>query len=329
MIVRVFARTSVAAVKAMERFAAASERCAFEMSGGSVEQGAGREAGVPRRDPAVWDRARFAHVESLHHLGLSRAACEREFADVLFVCVCGTDERALEISRAIAARLPGCAPRELGRSRFVVYKVGQVVVASHGMGGPSISICLNELLQALIMADNRLDVVFFRIGTTGGLGVSAGSVVCSTEALNEDLEPCYEVIYMGRHVKYATVMDAALCAAIAEQSHDVVLGKTMTANCFYENQGRLDGAFCGHSAEEKDTFLRGLHARGVRNIEMEVVPFSAIVHRAGLRAVACCVVLVDRLQDEHPKELVNANRSIAVVADFIGGQLQRIAGSHL
>ena len=45
------------------------------------------------------------------------------------------------------------------------------------------------------------------------------------------------------------------------------------------------------------------------------------VHRAGLRAVACCVVLVNRLEDEHPKELVNANRSIAVVADYIAGQL--------
>jgi uridine phosphorylase len=277
---------------------------------------------VGRRDPAVWDRARFAHVESLHHLGLSRAACEREFADVLFVCVCGTDDRALEIARAIAARVPGAgAPRELGRSRFVVYKVGQAVVSSHGMGGPSISICLNELLQALIMAENRLDVVFFRIGTTGGLGVPAGSVVCSTEALNEDLEPCYEVVYMGRHVSYATQLDAAVCAAIAEQCRDVVLGKTMTANCFYENQGRLDGAFCDHSAADKDAFLRSLHARGVRNIEMEVVPFSAIVHRAGLRAVACCVVLVNRLEDEHPKELVNANRSIAVVADYIAGQL--------
>ena len=43
----------------------------------------------------------------------------------------------------------------------------------------------------------------------------------------------------------------------------------MAADCFYEGQGRLDGALCQYSLEDKMRFLNRLHAEGVRNIEME------------------------------------------------------------
>lgn len=47
-------------------------------------------------------------------------------------------------------------------------------------------------------------------------------------------------------------------------------GTTMAASGFYEQQGRIDGAICDHTAEEKMQWLQSLHDAGVRNIEMEV-----------------------------------------------------------
>lgn len=47
------------------------------------------------------------------------------------------------------------------------------------------------------------------------------------------------------------------------------MGKTMCAYDFYEGQGRLDGAFCEYTENDKMNYLKKLHNAGVVNIEME------------------------------------------------------------
>lgn len=49
-------------------------------------------------------------------------------------------------------------------------------------------------------------------------------------------------------------------------------------------QARLDGAFCDYSEEDKMAFLKRIHDRGVRNIEMESLCFAAYCHRLGLKS---------------------------------------------
>lgn len=67
---------------------------------------------------------------------------------------------------------------EIGcKKRYVLYKVGPVLCCSHGMGGPSISILLHEIAKLLRYAE--ADAVWIRMGTCGGVGVEAGSVVIS------------------------------------------------------------------------------------------------------------------------------------------------------
>jgi uridine phosphorylase len=246
----------------------------------------------------------------LHHLGLTSV---HEFADVKFICVCGTNERAHEIAKAFNVNND---MRELGRSRFVVYKVQNVIVCSHGMGGPSISICLNELIKALNMACNCADVTFIRVGTSGGIGVPPGTIVCTTEALNEDLEPFYLTNIMGKKMKYPAILDTG----DIEEEIVVVHGKTLSTNCFYENQARTDGAFCSFTQDDQRAYIRKLYSIGVRNIEMEIVTFAAIVHRAGLRAVAYCITLVDRLEDQAliPPENIDVGKLISTIVRIVG-----------
>ena len=63
-------------------------------------------------------------------------------------------------------------------------------------------------------------------------------------------------------------------------------------------QGRMDGAFCDYSESEKMAYLTHLQSNGVKNIEMEVVPFAALTHHAGIKAAVVCVALLDRLKGD-------------------------------
>ena len=66
--------------------------------------------------------------------------------------------------------------------RYVIYLVGPVLVCSHGMGGPSISILLHEVAKLLRYAE--ADAIWIRIGTCGGIGYPAGTMIVSSQSLN-------------------------------------------------------------------------------------------------------------------------------------------------
>jgi len=62
-------------------------------------------------------------------------------------------------------------------------------------------------------------------------------------------------------------------------------------------QGRLDGAFCDFTEDDKMSYLRRIHSRGVLNIEMESLCFAAMAHRAAVKSefallhMFCCIMM--------------------------------------
>jgi uridine phosphorylase len=72
----------------------------------------------------------------------------------------------------------------------------------------------------------------------------------------------------------------------------------MSTDDFYEEQGRLDGAICEHSLEDKMEFLKNLSGLGVKNIEMEAGYFAAFTHHLGIKAGVICVALINRLEGD-------------------------------
>ncbi|WAR05633.1 UPP1-like protein [Mya arenaria] len=62
--------------------------------------------------------------------------------------------------------------------------------------------------------------------------------------------------------------------------------------------GRMDGAFCEHEEEEKFLWLREIADRGVTNMEMESLGFTALCDRANIPGAVCCVTLVDRCEGD-------------------------------
>ncbi len=280
----------------------------------------------------------------LYHLGLhSGQDLAKMFGDTRFVCMGGSADRARKFTHMVlpylALELPvGHALTPIGKTeRFTLYKVGPVISVNHGMGMPSMSILLHEITKLLRYAGAR-DVTYIRIGTSGGLGVPPGTVVVATGAVNGALEAYHELSVLGLKRSLPALLDAGLAAEVlAYRGLDIpaVLGVTMGTHCFYEGQGRLDGALCEYGEKEKMAFLRRAHREaGVCNIEMEATYFAAFTHRLGIKSVLMCATLLDRLEGDQvtstAEDLARFSRNASVLAArYIQDKLERRAQAGL
>ncbi|XP_017782199.1 PREDICTED: uridine phosphorylase 1 isoform X2 [Nicrophorus vespilloides] len=276
----------------------------------------------------------------LYHLALGSESHDlvEMFGDVKFVCMGGTPKRMQDfadyIMKEIGYKLPtGTTLQDISRYsyRYSMYKVGPVLSISHGMGVPSISILLHEMIKLMYHAKAK-DPVFIRIGTCGGVGVDGGTVVISDGAYDPLLNNYYEVPVLGKLTSRPAILDKKVirelkALADVEDPYETVTGKTMCTSDFYEGQGRLDGAFCEYTETEKLKYLEHLKEFGIVNIEMECVPFAALTHHAGIKAAIVCVALLDRFNGDQvstPKEVLNEwqVRPQKLVAKYIKRHLQ-------
>ncbi|KAK3542894.1 hypothetical protein QTP70_006317 [Hemibagrus guttatus] len=140
------------------------------------------EGGDREREPSPEQYVKNPHLDHmeediLYHfnLGTKTHNLPAMFGDIKFVCVGGSANRMRSFAQFIHQQLelPGNADdiRDIceGTDRYSMYKVGPVLSISHGMGAPSVSIMLHELIKLLYHAHCR-DVMLFRIGTSGGIG---------------------------------------------------------------------------------------------------------------------------------------------------------------
>lgn len=242
----------------------------------------------------------------LYHfnLGTSTHDLPKMFGDVKFVCVGGSPWRMKSFTEYIAKELGLVDPNAeypnicAGTDRYAMYKVGPVLSVSHGMGIPSISIMLHELIKLLYHA-RCTDVTVVRIGTSGGIGLKPGTVVITKQSVDSLFQPRLEQIILGKPVVRSTELDEELAEELLQcgkelAEFETVIGNTMCTFDFYEGQARLDGAFCSYSEEDKQNYLAEAYTTGVRNIEMESSVFAAMCKLSNLRAAVVCVTLLDR-----------------------------------
>jgi len=275
----------------------------------------------------------------LYHLALGSGSHDLRamFGDVRFVCMGGTPHRMKSFAEYMLKELGikletgTCLEDISARShRYAMYKVGPVLSISHGMGIPSASILLHEVIKLMYHAGVK-DPIFFRIGTCGGIGLPPGSVVVTDEALDGRQRPTLDTIILGKIVSRPAVLDQQLTQQILAlgQPDDGFLtakGKTISTDDFYEGQGRLDGAICEYSEEDKMNYLNLCADKGVVNMEMEALVFAAMTHAAGIKSAIVCVTLLDRLKGDQvttPKdELISwQERPQKIVARLIKSEL--------
>lgn len=258
----------------------------------------------------------------LYHLSLSTGTHDlREmFGDVKFVCSGGTTKRMADFAHFMAKELdlklpPGTALYDISANsyRFSMYKVGPVLCVSHGMGTPSMSIMLHEVIKLLHYSECK-DVTFLRLGTCGGIGLEGGTLIITKSVVDGLMQPYQEVTVLGRRTRRPSIIDHTLATelhTLAQQelpNWPSTCGTTMCTDDFYEGQARLDGAFCSYSQEEKMEYLQKLRDQGIVNMEMESSAFAAMCSFAGISSSVICVALLNRLQGDQvntPKEVMD------------------------
>ncbi|XP_036040107.1 uridine phosphorylase 2 [Onychomys torridus] len=274
----------------------------------------------------------------LYHLDLGTKThnLPAMFGDVKFVCVGGSPNRMKAFAQFMHKELQLEGDGEdiedicAGTDRYCMFKTGPVLSISHGMGIPSISIMLHELIKLLHHA-RCCDVTIIRIGTSGGIGIAPGSVVITDTAVDSFFKPRFEQIILDSVVTRSTELDKELAADLLNCSREIpnfpaLIGHTMCTYDFYEGQGRLDGALCSFSREKKLDYLRRAHKAGIRNIEMESTVFAAMCGLCSLRAAVVCVTLLDRLESDqislsHDVLVEYQQRPQLLVSNFIKKQL--------
>lgn len=180
---------------------------------------------------------------------------------------------------AFAAMLPGGAP---------------VVCATSGMGAPSMSIVVNELIQVGIRT-------VIRIGTSGSIQehVAIGSVVIGSGALTNqgaalDIAPA----------EFPAVADPFLAVALAEAAErlgiDHHVGVMASTDTFYEGQERTASSANPNLLRRLRGMIDEYHDLGVVNFEMEAGTLFKMGAVYGFAAGAVVAIIAQRNAAEEP-----------------------------
>ncbi len=193
-----------------------------------------------------------------------------------------TDGAELARNRGLdsfSARLPGGAP---------------VVCATSGMGAPSMSIVVNELVQAGIRT-------VIRIGTAGSIQdhVRVGSVVIASGALTnqgaaDDIAP----------PQFPAVADPFLTVALAEaataEGIDHHVGVMASVDTFFEGQERSASSANPHLLRRLKGMIDEYADLGVLNFEMEAGTLLKMGTVYRFAAGCVCAIIAQRSEDENP-----------------------------
>ena len=232
----------------------------------------------------------MASDQVFYHIGFGRADLGEDAPKVAFLS--GDPNRA----RAIADTHFN-QTRALSENRGLNSYVGRlangvpVLSATSGMGAPSLSIVVNELVQVGIQK-------IIRIGTCGSIQsrVLPGSVVISRASLcrqgaANDIAP----------LEYPAAADPFLTVALAQAAQklnvDYHVGLTASVDTFYEGQER--------TASANPHLLRWLHGiteeyrhLNILNYEMESGTLFKMAGVYGFAAACICGVIAQRTASE-------------------------------
>jgi len=180
---------------------------------------------------------------------------------------------------SFVATLPGGAP---------------VVCATSGMGAPSMSIVVNELVQTGI-------TTIIRIGTSGSIQdhVRAGEVVIGSGALTNqgaalDIAPAE---FPAVADPFLTVALADAAAALGVAHH---VGVMASVDTFYEGQERSASSANKHLLRRLHGMIDEYQGLGVLNFEMEAGTLFKMGVVYGFAAACACGIIAQRGEAEEP-----------------------------
>lgn len=231
----------------------------------------------------------------LYHIGFGKGDLGEP--PPLIALLSGDPDRA----RHIAREAPGVTfEKKLSENRGLNSYLARLpngrrfISATSGMGAPSLSIVVNELVQLGIR-------VIIRVGTSGSIqsDVSMGSVVITRAALcrqgaADDIAPRE---YPAAANPFLTM---ALVQAAREFNTAWHIGITASVDTFFEGQERTDSSV----NKKLLRHLRGMtdeyRALNILNFEMEAGTLFKIGCVYGIATACICAIIAARTQGENP-----------------------------
>ena len=189
---------------------------------------------------------------------------------------------------AFAATLPGGAP---------------VVCATSGMGAPSTSIVVNELVQVGIGT-------IIRVGTSGSIQehVRIGSVVIGAAALVNQ-GAALDIAPPGFPAAADPFLTVALADAATALGVDHHVGVMASTDTFYEGQEREASSANPHLLRRLRGMIDEYHDLGVLNFEMEAATLFTMGQVYGFHA-GCAVGIIAQRHDAEGVDLAAKDRAV-------------------
>jgi uridine phosphorylase len=178
-----------------------------------------------------------------------------------------------------------------------------LLAATSGMGAPSLSIVVNELVQVGIKT-------IIRVGTCGSIQphVQVGSIVISQGALSRqgaanDIAP----------IEYPAVADPFLTVALVETARKLNiiyhLGITASVDTFYEGQERSQSSANPYLQRWLSGITEEYRHLNILNYEMEAATLFKMAGVYGFAAGCLCAVVAQRTEAEN---IVLKDKDLAV-----------------
>ena len=276
----------------------------------------------------------------LYNINLTLSKKELElFHDVQYVCMQGSPARAKDFACKLTHSLLGLniadfEPKNMLKdSAFHCYRVGNILSISHGMGAASMLTLLHDISKVMYFAGNR-DIEYIRIGTSGGIGIEAGSVILTDTVYMPNLVPGYKVSALGRDIIYPTGMSVALNNKILAAQPDnldfkVLSGNSIAADDFYLGQARFDGALkLSYDAEKRRQYFSQIMQLNILNFEMESAALASFCNRAEIPATMIATTLINRVEGDQitatPETLaIYSDRSHIITLNYLRSELSK------
>lgn len=227
----------------------------------------------------------------LYHIGFGQDDLGSQLPNIALLS--GDPERARLIAESYLQDVRLLSENR-GLNSYVGYLPNNrpVLSATSGMGAPSLSIVVNELVQVGIRQ-------IIRVGTCGSIQpyITVGSIIISSAALcrqgaANDIAP----------VEYPAAADPFLTVALVnaarklEISHYV--GITASVDTFYEGQERTDSAN-PHLMRSHSGITEEYRRLNVLNYEMECGTLFKMAGVYQFAAAAVCAVVAQRTKSEN------------------------------
>jgi uridine phosphorylase len=231
--------------------------------------------------------------QRLYHIGFARS----DLPDNTEVALLSGDPGRSELIALQHLGQGRVLARNRGLDSFVARLPGgrPVVCATSGMGAPSMSIVVNELVQVGIRC-------IIRIGTCGAIQprVRVGDVVISSSSLcrqgaAEDIAPTE---FPAAADPFLTVVLADVAATSGIAHH---VGVTASVDTFFEGQERSASSANPKLLRRVVGMIDEYAGLGVLNLEMETGTLFKMGLVYGFAAGAVCGVVAQRAEDERPR----------------------------